>query len=285
MPDWPSSSRFAGIVAANDKGFVTERGEELTLLSFDLVPIKRVTLPQPPANQYTHERYWNPRPDWSGKRVLLLGQVFSTRGPWLWIDAENLEVLKSWQDVLTGDVAVSSDRLVMGTRGQHFGDPPPTLEIAVPGGDWKPLSSTTNPSTPQFVGPDLLYFHRYSTISLPAPAQAFLIRTDGSEIFRLETTRKGWGPGRAAVSRVGNRFVILEGEMKGSHPALDIGGQSVLKGVLVYDPPFHVPSYTLTIRDSKVTNASAALSPDGRHLAVLGYREPLLEVFELPPAN
>jgi hypothetical protein len=87
------------------------------------------------------------------------------------------------------------------------------------------------------------------------------------------------------VSRVGNRFVILEGEMKGSHPALDIGGQSVLKGVLVYDPPFHVPSYTLTIRDSKVTNASAALSPDGRHLAVLGYREPLLEVFELPPAN
>jgi hypothetical protein len=283
MPDWPSSSRFAGIVAANDKGFVTERGEELTLLSFDLVPIKRMTLPALPRNFLSG--YWSPHSSWSGRHLLFFAGPAWVKIPWLWVDAESLEVLESWRDIVTGPVTVSDDQVISQPYSRRFGDPPSTLMAEVPGGSWRPIPSTLSASVPSFVGPNLVYFHRPQTINHPASAEAFLFRTDGSEIFRLETTRKGWEPGRAVVSRVGNRFVILEGEMKGSHPALDIGGQSVLKGVLVYDPPFHVPSYTLTIRDSKVTNASAALSPDGRHLAVLGYREPLLEVFELPPAN
>lgn len=47
-PDWPSNSRFAGIVAANDKGFVTESGRDLTLFSTDLTPGKRISLPSLP---------------------------------------------------------------------------------------------------------------------------------------------------------------------------------------------------------------------------------------------
>ncbi len=285
-PDWPSNSRFAGIVAANDKGFVTESGRDLTLFSTDLTPGKRISLPSLPPNQYTAERYWNPRPSWSGRRVLFLGQVFWIKGPWLWLDAETLQVLDSWQETLTGAVAVSDDHIAMGTGARHFGDPPPFLKVGIPGADWRPIPSTLNAAAPQFVGPDVLYFHRYTSMNMPGPPRVFLMHSDGSEIFNLGPVRKGWGLGKAAVSRVGNRFVILEGETKGSVPMLDIGGHEVLRALLIYDPPFSSPSRSLVVRNSKSRNMDAvALSPDGRHLAICSYPEPVVEVFELPPAN
>ena len=282
-PGWPSNSRFAGIIAANGKGFVTQRGEELTLLSFDLAPIKQVTLPPLPRNYLTG--YWSPHTSWSGRHLLFFAGPAWVKIPWLWVDAESLQVLESWQDVVTGTVTASDDQVVSEPYSRRFGDPPSTLKAEVPGGNWKPIPLTLSASVPRFVGPDLLYFHRYIRGTAPPRAEAFLVRIDGSEIFRLETTHKGWVPGQASVSRVGNRFVILVGKTEGSHPALDIGGYSVLKGLLVYDPPFRAPASTLLVRDSKVRDPSAALSPDGRHLAVLGYPQPLLEIFDLPPTN
>ncbi len=285
-PAWPSNSRFAGIIAANDKGFVMQAGTELTLLASDLRPIKRLALPPLPADEYGHDRNWTPRSSWSGRRVVLLGWRTWDRGPWLWLDAEDLQVLESWQDVGTGAVAVSDDRLVMNTGARHFGDPPSRLVMSVPDEKWSPIPSTLHPSAPQFVGPDLLYFHRYSTINFPAQAGVFLMRTDSGEVPRLESPRKGWGLGRAAASRTGKRFVILIGETKGRHPALDIGGHGVLRALLVFDPPFTTPTCTLEVRGSRIRNPDIpALSPDGLHLAVFSYPDPVLEVYELPPPN
>jgi hypothetical protein len=282
-PAWPSNSRFAGIVAVNGKGLVMETGEQLALFSPDLVPVKTVTLPPLPANQLTG--YWSPHTSWSGRRVLLFAGPAWTKIRWLWLDAENLEVLQSWDDVVTGPVSVSDSQIVREPFSQHVGDPPSALEVGVPGGDWKPIPSTLGARTPHFIGPDLLYFHRAQTINHPAPAEAFLIRTDGSQILRLETAHSGWGPGRSAVSRLGDRFVVLLTELKGSHPALDISGHTVVRGLLVYDRPFRVTSHTLVVRDSRVRDVSAALSPDGRHLALLGYPDPVLEIFAVPPSN
>jgi hypothetical protein len=285
-PEWPSNSRAAGIVAANDSGFVTESGSELTLFSPDFAPIKQLAVP-PCAATHGHagEDSWYPNASWSGEHVLLVSGPFWSKGCWLWVDAANLRVLASWQDDRTGPVAIADDQLVLKPFGRHFGDPPSPLKVAVPGRDWTSVPSTLDALAPQFVGPGILYFHRYIPGTVPPRTKAFLIRTDGSEISRLEATRDGWGPGQAAVSRAGNRFVILQAQVRGSHPALDIGGHSVLKGLLVYEVPFRAPSYTVKVQDSKVRNPSAALSPDGRHLAVLGSPEPLLEVFELPPAK
>jgi hypothetical protein len=158
--------------------------------------------------------------------------------------------------------------------------------MSVPDEKWSPIPSTLHPSAPQFVGPDLLYFHRYSTINFPAQAGVFLMRTDSGEVPRLESPRKGWGLGRAAASRTGKRFVILIGETKGRHPALDIGGHGVLRALLVFDPPFTTPTCTLEVRGSRIRNPDIpALSPDGLHLAVFSYPDPVLEVYELPPPN
>jgi hypothetical protein len=285
-PEWPSRSRAAGIVAANDRGFVIEAGGELTLLSPDLVPIKQMALPPCAAGgDRVRQDDWYPNASWSGKHALFVSGPVWSKGCWLWVDSENLQVLTSWQDDRTGAVAVSDDRLVLKSFGRHFGDPPSPLKVAAPAGDWKVVPSTLDALAPQFVGSDLLYFHRFQTINHPAPGEAVLIHVDGSEVLRLQTTYNGSAPGRVAVSRLGNRLVILLTESKGGHPALDIGGHSVLKGLLVYEAPFRAPSYTLKVQDSKVRNPSVALSPDGRHLAVLGSPEPLLEVFDLPPVN
>jgi len=283
-PEWPSNSRYAGIVAANDKGLITERGEELTLLSPDLVPIKRLTLPPLPANQLTG--YWSPHPSWSGRRVLFFAGPAWTRIRWLWLDAENLQVLESWEDVITGPVAVSDRRLAMSTGGRHFGDPPPTLVLSEPGGDWRRVPSTTHVSSLQFVGSDLLYLQFYPGIGHSGRSGVFLMRTDGGEVSHLEPPHKGWGFDRAATSLNGKRFVIPAVESKGGHPALDISGHLVLRGLLVFDQPFSGPSLTIGVQDSQVRNPdTVALSPDGRHLAVLAYPDPVLEVYELPPPN
>jgi len=285
-PEWPSRSRAAGIVAANDTGFVIETGSELTLLSPDLVPTKRMGLPPCTAGaDHVREDDWYPSASWSGEHALLVSGPAWSKGCWLWVDTKNLRVLDSWQDERTGSIAVSDDRLVMKPFGRHFGDAPSGLEVAVPGGDWKPVPSTLNASAAQFVGPNLLYVQRYRGIGREERGGVFLRRTDSGEISRLEPAHNGWGLARAVVSRAGNRFVIPQVQVKGSYPALDIGGNSVLKGLLVYDAPFRMPSYTFAVRGSKVRNASAALSPDGRHLAVLARPELLLEVFDLPAVN
>jgi hypothetical protein len=285
-PYWGSNSRFAWIMAANDSGFVVEAGTEITLLSPELRPVKRITLPQPPSDQYGHDRYWNTHSSWSGRRVLLFAGPAWSRTPWLWLDTENLQILASWQDVVNGRIAVSDDQVVREPFSQHFGDPPSSLMIESPGAEWKPIPSTLNASAPQFVGPDLLYFHRYVVTNPPDQALAFVIHTDGSEVFRVGTTPKGRGPGQAAVSRTGKRFVILVLQTRGGHPALDIGGHTVLRGFQVYDAPFQAASYTLEVRRSTLRNPDpVALSPDGRRVAICSYPEPIVEVFDLPPIN
>jgi len=285
-PDWPSNSRYAGIAALNDRGLVIQTGNELQLISVDLQRlIKRMPLSPLPTDKYAHDSFWTPHSSWSGRRLLMLGW-HTASSTWLWVDTENLKVLEPWQGVVTGSVAVSDDRLVMEKSSPHFGDPPPVLEDAFPGGEWKALDSIMNPSGAQFVGPGLLLFHRFGTLDLPEGSGTYLMHIERAEPLRLESPRKGWGLGQAAVSRAGKRFVILALQVKGSHPAFDIGGHTVLKGLLVYDPPFALPSCTLEVAGSRVKNPDlVALSPDGCHLAVFSYPEPLLEVFNLPPCK
>ena len=283
-PDWPSNSRYAGIIAVSDNGFVTERGEELTLYSLDLSPVKRLSLPPLPAGKFTE--YWSPHPSWSGKRVLLYAGPVWTKIHWLWVDAENLRLLESWEDVLTSPVTVSDHAFAMKTGGQTFGGTQTTIAIGEPGGNWKSVPSTEGAIYPQFVGPDLLYFSRFLGANASLQNGIFLMRTDSGEVHQLGPPKKGWGLARAITCRTGRRFVIPLVEVKGSYRAFDIGGYDVLRGFLVFDPPFRAPSFTLLVKDSRIKNPEMpALSPDGRHLAIFAYPDPIVEVYELPPGK
>jgi hypothetical protein len=284
-PDWPSNSRFARVVATNDKGTVIERGDELTLLAPDLSPLKRMALPPLPADQYGHELFWEVHASSSGKRAVLVGGLPWTKRHWLWVDTENLEVLESWEDDATGPLDASDDQLVLEPSSQRLGDAPLPLEAKSPGGGWRPIATTVDALNPRFVGPDLLYFGRYARHDPTVNSGVFLMQADNAETSQLRSPHARWGFGHATTTRTGRRFVILLGETKGFHPALDIGGHGVLRGFMVFDPPFKAPSYTLEVHGSRVWNPSAALSPDGRHIAVLGYPKPLVEMFELPPAS
>lgn len=283
MPVWPSNSKYAGIVAANDQGFVIQRGDALELLSAQSKPLKRISLSPLPTDEYAHDSFWKPVSSWSGKHLLMIGWSKAS-STWLWVDAESLEVLKSWQDVGAGPVVASDDRLIMSSSSRHFNDSPLSLEIAVPGGNWTPIPFTVWAMYPTFLGPNLLYFHRYRMMGVREQQGAFLLRTDTGQISRIDDPpQKGWRPSSAAASRVGKRFVIEIGETKGSYAALDIGGHEMLRGLIIYDSPFELPAYTLVVQHSKIRNPdTVALSPDGRHLAVLSYPESILEVFELP---
>jgi hypothetical protein len=283
-PTWPSDSRYAWIAAVNDRGFVIAAGRNLTLLSPRLEPVDRLTLPQPPTDQYGHDRFWTPDKSWSGKRVLLLTAPVFSKGLWLWLDAEKLRMLDTWRDPVTGPVVASDDQLVTVVGGRPS-EPPPSLEISSPGGPWRPLPATINASSWQFVDRRLLYLQSDGTGDSRVPGGVFLMHTDTGELSRLEPLRKSWGFGQAAaVSRDGKRFVILVEQTKGAHPALDIGGHDVLRALLVFDPPFTKPSFTLEVRGSRIRDPEMpALSPDGRDLAVFAYPDPVLEVYELPP--
>jgi len=283
-PEWPSNVRAAGVVAANDRGFVTQIGSHLTLFSNSLVPLKRITLPPPVSSGPAYNNEWYPSAaSWSGKRVLFLaGSAWTTRS-WLWLDAANLEVLDSWQDAATGAIAVSDNQVVMDPSSRHFGDPPPSLMAEPPGGPWKAIPVTVGVSRPHFVGPEVLCFDRDIPDTLPPRYDAFRMTVEGTSAFGAPFREGDAGLCRGILSRTRGRVVVLQTQFKGFHPVLDIGGHSVLKGFLVFDAPFTTPSYTLRVRGSKLRNVSAALSPDGRHVAVLGYPQPVLEVFELPP--
>jgi hypothetical protein len=281
-PIWPSNTRYAWIVAATSTGFVTETGNEFALVSPNLKPLKRLTLPDPGADQYGHELWWDANPSWSQKRAVLAAGI---RSPCLWIDTERLKVLGSWRADLSGSITASDSQLVKMVFQRHADAPPSHLEIATIGGPWRRLPATINASSWQFVSQGLLYVQSDGTGNSRVPGGVFLMRTDTGELSRLKPPNKGWGFGQAAaVSRTGKRFVILVEQTNGAHPALDIGGHGVLREMFVFDPPFTTPSFTLEVHGSKIRNPdNVALSPDGRHLAVFGYPSPVFEVYELPP--
>lgn len=281
-PEWPAYSRAAGIVAANDKGFVIDDGRDLTLLSADLRPLKQLPLPPLASHSGALGRgEWAPSLVWSGRRVLLFGG--QGRTTWLWVDAENLQVLASRQDTKSGPLAASDNLIAMAEWQTSPSAPRPRYNLAIRTvlGEWKPVPISLNVGLIQFVGPDLLYLHVSGGFGMDDEG-VYLVHIGSGQSLRLTSP---WGPpGQAAVARSGKRFVVLLEQTKGFHPALDINGHNFLRGLLVFDPPFRTPSYNIVVRNSKLKDPDwVALSPDGCHLAVIGDSRLLLEVFDLPP--
>lgn len=272
---WPTPSRFAGIVAANDRSFLTQRGRLLTLYSSDATEIKRLTLPALPKRSSGWYWGWQAHSSLTGRHVLFaLDDLMTTSpGEWIWVDTETLEITHSWNEVQSGGIAISDNAVAMGACAYWQYHCEPKIEFRQLTTTWKTIAEMekrTHPGGVQFIDEDTLFL---------SGEPWKLLRTDGKEVMTGAASAEG---DTAVVSADSRRFVIPGFTVIGKTPALDIGGHGELRTVSVYDAPFHERSYRLEVKRVRIGEfAKLALSPDGSKLAVL-YNETVY-VFQLPP--
>ena len=269
---WPTESRFASVVDVHDGEFVTERGPELALYSPDLKELKRLELPST-----VDDDEWYAYPSPAGKSILFVTTNLRTRSPvpWIWIDAGNLTVARSWRESQSGWIGISDNSIAM-TKCVWFFDCKPEVEVRSIEGDWKAIASADRHSLPhpQFIDDDLVFL-------LGRPTE--LVRTDGQILFREGTPLEGCWWGGAVVSST-QRVAIPSCKLKGVVRSLDIGGHDVLEKLVLYDPPFRGPSYVLDLKGPTIEGLTTlAISPDGSRLAILNIEKLTLELVKLPP--
>jgi len=273
---WPSQSRLARIVAANDGKFVTQSGTTLTLYSFEAKEVKRLNLPPPPQNL----NGWNAHPSPTGKSILFENSDWRTTSSksWLWVSADDLQVIRSWREEQSGGVGISDRAIAMTACMLPEYRCDPNLKVKGLATEWKTIASIEKSGwvwSPQFVDNDTLF--------LPGTPRK-LLKTNGDVIW-TEAEPNGGAP---ISSAGGQRFVVPFFQSKGGVAALDIGAHGELKTISIYDAPFHERSYRLEVKGPKIRSfsdrslAQLALSPDGSKLAVL-YEESVY-LFQLPPA-
>lgn len=269
-PTWPTESRLASIVVAHDGKFVTERGRELTLYSRDTRELKSMKLPP------TKETGWVARPSPSGKNILFVAENLRTRSavPWIWLETDRLQVLRSWEETQSGWVGISDNWIAMTACGWVY-DCEPYIEVRGLATDWKKISPASRHQKPhpQFVDDNLLFLLGHPTR---------LVRPDGDAVFVEDMPFEGCWWGGAIPSASGRRVVVPSCKLTSRVEALDIGGSDVLEKILLYDAPFKGLSHEIAVQGPKIKERTQiAVSPDGSHLAILN--DEFLEIIQLPP--
>ncbi len=261
-PSWPASSRFAAIVAAHDGKVVTLTGNALILYSPDLKRLKELALPQ------SGRAYMTGRASPTGKSVLFTGPE-GTESAWIWVDTDDLQIVRSWQDTPLGRIAMTSCI-------SWFFKCEPAVQVRGLTSNWKtiaPIADRHHPGTSGFVDDDLL--------AIVGRTTAFL-RPDGTKFVSQNKLPEGCWWGGVFTAAGERRFVIPSCKLKGRNEPFDIGGSDELLQILVYDAPYQEITYTLSIKEAKIKDMSLlALSPDGSKMAILNGES--IYLFALPP--
>jgi len=146
-------------------------------------------------------------------------------------------------------------------------------------GPWQPICSAPsgqagNCGQPEFVSNNV--------VALLTPHGFNLVpKAGGDPLLRVAFHDDDWLGHPLYPSADGARFAATVWAHKGGSEFFDIGSQSVLKRVVVYDIPSRQAVYTLDAKQQKMRNVSGiALSPDGSLLAVS--TEGLVRVYQLP---
>lgn len=271
ITSWPSESRYASIVSTHDGMFVTERGDVLTLYSKDLTELKRLQLP--PTKDIGWQGYSSP----TGRRLLFVPAGLATTSvAWIWVNADTLEVVRSWEGPRNGWVGIADNEIAMTTCVWDYSCQP-SVVIKKPEAVWQTVSSLSKRDKPH------PRFANENTLMLVGE-QMRLVQTNGEVIFEKIGLGGGCGWGAAAQSQDERRLAVPSCKSKGKITALDIGGDEFIKKILVFDAPFQGLSYELDIDPLKAEGETLfAISPDGRRLAILNLET--IRVFELPPVR
>ena len=100
---WPSESRIAGIVAANNGKFVTQAGTTLTLYSSDAKELKNLLLP-PPPNEFVG---WQAHPSPTGKSVLFMTNEYMATSAKMWHGSSYSLRFFAHREIVTGWMGIS----------------------------------------------------------------------------------------------------------------------------------------------------------------------------------
>jgi hypothetical protein len=264
-PDWPCSSRYASIVAAYDGKFVTQTGIQLILYDHELNQLKKLRLPE------LKEYEWGALPSPTGRNILFVPTQLKGDS-WLWVDAESLQMIRSWTETRSGYVAISDEKLAMITC-IWSSECTPEVKIRSLSTDWETIMTGQKRMYLQFVDQDILF--------ISGPTKKF-IRMSGEIVYEDRNhTTEGCGRNLMLSTADGRRLVIPNCETKGAIRSLDIGGNSILKSLLVYDLLSQVHEFNLNVKGPRIQGQMQfALSPDGSKLAVLNGET--VQLFQLP---
>jgi hypothetical protein len=135
---WQTEFRFAGIVAVHDGKFVTQRGPTLALYSSDAKELKKLELPTIQGDRWG----WNASASPTGKSVLFATADFTVTSatPWLWVDTDNLQVVRSWKETQSGRIGMSDRNIARTaclTSSYHC---EPHVEIRSLATDWQAIA-------------------------------------------------------------------------------------------------------------------------------------------------
>lgn len=274
---WPVSSRASSIVATHGGRLVALTGDELVLYSADQKELNSLRLPATNL-MYTAQAAGHVSP--SGKTILFLSSwVARKSATWVWIDTDNLQLIRSWEEVPRGPVSISDSKIAMVACASRLQNCLPGIDVRTPDTDWKTIAPIENPRHPPaaaFVDDDELFAVDHSA--------ARLFGADSTQAFTEKWTHQGCWWGGIYTSSGGRRFIVPSCRLRGHADFLDLGGYDELEQLLVYDAPFHQPPYALAVKGAKIRELTyLALSPDGSRLAALN--DESLYVFQLPQAE
>jgi hypothetical protein len=270
---WPTESRVAGIVAANEGSFVTQRGDILTHYSPDARERSKLSLPPVQEEQWGWS--WHAQASPTGRAILFVSPNLTTTSatPWIWVDSNSLQITHSWKGVRSGWVGISDNTIAMTACSFWQFHCDPNVEVRGLGTEWKTIAQIEKHSRlggVQFVSNDTLFV---------SGTPWKLLQPDGKVVLTQSDPKDRGVP---ITSAGGKRFVVPFFKLVGRVETLDIGGHGELRSISVYDAPFRGRSYELEVKGPKIREtAKLALSPDGSKLAIL-YEESVY-LFQLPP--
>lgn len=267
---WPTDSRHSLIVSSHDEKFITERGPVLTLYSPDAKELKKLRLPPSPSG----DTEWMVHSSQTGQTLLLVPSgLHQTPVPWKWVQTDDLHISRSWEDVQSGWVGISDGKIAM-TACTWVYNCEGRIQIKQIDSDWKSIATLGRRNRPllQFVDENTLF---------ALSSSSKLMRTDG-EVVIEDNKYEGCWWAKAIISANGRRLVVPSCKLTGAVRSLDLGGEDVLKKILVYDQPFRGLSHAIDFKGPRISGlAQLALSSNGKRLAILN--EESLRVAELPP--
>jgi len=306
--EWSIPSGSGSIIPITAGKFVFFTPDHLVLYSSELQTLKDMPLP-PTGLENESGPVVQHSP--SGKSILLVyhkddsdhfgGYVDRDRYDFVWIDSENLEVVRAWREngwentwhgpelisTLGGYAGSISDReMVRGLRGaiiiRKLGDP------------WR-LICYLQPycGDAQFLDDQTLLVYLHAASEMTSENTIGLLGTDGKLQFRQQVGKGSYKLGPAQVSADGRRFAFVTYREEGELDIADYHLRSAhvaLRSIMVYDVPSNHWVYALEAnkknRSIKITSnrpfplPKLALSPDGSLMAIL--IDDLVEMYRLP---